>query len=91
MEIKDQLSEWVKGNPIHNTERNECCPDFSCCKPDLKADRETRERFYQAFQEKDHDTIMKMLTMFLGAAFAKAGVDQDVYIAGDETNKQRMN
>ena len=32
-----QLDEWVKGNPIHNNVDDECCPDFSCCRPELLA------------------------------------------------------
>ena len=26
---------WLIGFPIHNHIDNECCPDFSCCFPDL--------------------------------------------------------
>lgn len=29
-----QLKRWVAGESLHNTVRNECCPDFSCCQPD---------------------------------------------------------
>jgi len=32
MKKEEQLTEWVKGNSIHNKEQDECCPDFSCCK-----------------------------------------------------------
>ncbi len=31
----NQLEEWVKGISIHNTKDEECCPDFSCCKPEF--------------------------------------------------------
>jgi hypothetical protein len=27
--------EWVSGNVYHNEEDDECCPDFSCCYPQL--------------------------------------------------------
>lgn len=41
----EQLAEWVKGNSIHNPTRDECCPDFSCCKPALKWDEKERRVF----------------------------------------------
>jgi hypothetical protein len=30
-----QTEAWVEGFPFHNREDNECCPDFSCCRPDM--------------------------------------------------------
>ncbi len=30
-----QCLSWAKGEPYHNRIDNECCPDFSCCVPDL--------------------------------------------------------
>lgn len=73
-----QLDEWVKGNPIHNDTDDECCPDFSCCKPEMLAPLETRERFAQAEREGDDTTKTEMLGMFLGGAFS------GVYVAGLE-------
>lgn len=26
---------WAQGSPYHNVIDDECCPDFSCCHPDL--------------------------------------------------------
>lgn len=51
-----QLMEWVEGRPWHNPftpdgrygekpEDGECCPDFSCCVPDVLQPREKREEF----------------------------------------------
>jgi len=74
----DQLVEWLKGNPIHNDERGECCPDFSCCQPELLADQKTR----QAFTDADEELRMSMLGMFLGAAMTLAAAEKEVYIAG---------
>jgi len=31
MKPNEQLAKWVNGESIHNKERDECCPDFSCC------------------------------------------------------------
>lgn len=58
----EQLDEWVKGNPIHNKDRDECCPDFSCCEPDLLAPENVRI----AFRDADEATRTQMLSMFLG-------------------------
>ena len=30
-----QNEKWVNGISEHNIIDNECCPDFSCCEPDL--------------------------------------------------------
>ncbi len=85
MTVDEQLAEWLKGNPIHNDERDECCPDFSCCQPDLLADEKTR----QAFVDAREDQRTSMLGMFLGAMLEKDGKADDVYLAGfdspDET------
>lgn len=64
MTPEEQLKEWVKGNPIHNKERDECCPDFSCCTGKI-APVEERRRFVRAFQENNQEVIMDMLGMFL--------------------------
>ena len=77
--IEFQLAEWVKGNPIHNDERDECCPDFSCCEPELLAPKKTRE----AFQRADENGRMSMLMGFLGASLSHIGIDKDVYLVGD--------
>ena len=77
MTSERQLKLWVKGIAVHNPTRDECCPDFSCCQH-IMADRDVRERFCQAVQEDDEDTMHQMLGMFLGAAVAH----KNVYIAG---------
>lgn len=30
-----QCLSWTMGNSYHNRIDNECCPDFSCCNPEL--------------------------------------------------------
>ena len=30
-----QALQWALGHPFHNNIDNECCPDFSCCTPDI--------------------------------------------------------
>ena len=75
-----QLDEWVKGTPIHNIEREECTPDFSCCRgSEFMADEDVRKRFTQAYYDNDETVIHEMLMMFLG----KALEGENVYIAGE--------
>ena len=81
MKISDQLDEWVKGNPIHNDGRDECCPDFSCCNGGNMAPKNVRERFTKAYYDGNEELMNQMLMMFLGNAFA----DKNIYIAGDPT------
>jgi hypothetical protein len=38
---------WAMGKPTHNRIDNECCPDFSCCHPELfTEDRDKRWQTY---------------------------------------------
>ena len=76
--VEEQLAAWVKGNPTHNTIRDECCPDFSCCNPELLAPEEVRREFVEAGETKRHEMLMG----FLGAAFVAAGTRDKTYIAG---------
>ena len=78
MTADKQLAEWVKGNSIHNDTRDECCPDFSCCQPELLADEATRT----AFEAANDEDRMQFLGMFLGAGMAAMMPEKKVYIAG---------
>ncbi len=33
--VRAQTLKWAMGQPYHNRIDDECCPDFSCCQPDL--------------------------------------------------------
>ena len=79
MEVDEQLNEWVKGNSMHNYEKGECCPDFSCCE-DINTPLDVRERFAKAHYDGDDETCSMMLMMFLGELLK----GQNIYIAGDE-------
>ena len=73
--VKYQLSEWVAGRPWHNTVRDECCPDFSCCQPTLLVPVAARI----AFRDANREDRERMLFGFLSGA-----VDGlKVYVAGD--------
>lgn len=83
--IDEQLARWVVGEPVHNADRDECCPDFSCCQPELLAPRDLREKFANADREGDEKAKWAMLGMFLGAAMSKAAPGMNVHIAGEES------
>lgn len=75
----EQLNEWVKGNPVHNDERDECCPDFSCCMGNgYITEVSVRKEFAEAYKTGNDAKVHEMLMMFLGQAFPKS------YIAGGE-------
>ncbi len=82
MTSEEQLDRWVAGESVHNEERGECCPDFSCCEPSLLAPFATREAFARA----SDGERAGMLMGFLGAGMAILAPDKKVHIAGDPTN-----
>jgi hypothetical protein len=78
MTCAEQTALWVKGKPVHNPTRDECCPDFSCCEPKLLWPKEKRERFAAA----DERTRVGMMMGALGKMVEKRCPDKAVYIAG---------
>jgi len=82
---QSQLDYWAKGTSIHNIVDDECCPDFSCCSPDLQSDEQTRQLFKKACDQNDEDAKNAMLMGFLGACIAKASegkTDVKVHVSG---------
>jgi hypothetical protein len=79
MNNKEQMEKWArgelagKGKAAHVFRKvgrfpiEECCPDFSCCKPELLAPIRLREEFLKNPASRD-----KMLMGFLGAMLAAA-------------------
>lgn len=76
--IEHQLKEWLAGRPWHNTVSDECCPDFSCCAPQMLAPLATRK----AFVEASPDDRLKFLGGFLSAGIGEL-TDAKIYVAGD--------
>jgi hypothetical protein len=79
----EQLEKWVQGESVHNTERDECCPDFSCCQPELLAPKVTREAFAKAYREggADSQIVSEMLIGFLAGFTGK-----NVHVAGNQSD-----
>lgn len=80
----EQISDWLAGKPWHNHLRNECCPDFSCCKPELLAPLHERK----AFCRLDEDGRLAMLQVFLERALnlaaSESGKDAETCVIGIE-------
>lgn len=57
--VDEQGKAWVDGNPMHNTYRDECTPDFSCCNRDLFIkDRATRLAVHNAWAAENGKRLM---------------------------------
>lgn len=74
MTPEEQLDLWVAGKPVHNPDRDECCPDFSCCNPELLADLDTRTVFKAANQKKRENMLFEFLGKLLAANFTEGEV-----------------
>lgn len=81
---EEQLTLWVDGESVHKaTGRKppndyECCPDFSCCTPELVRPESERKAF-QAASEEERNC---MLTMYLGAMLKKMAPGKNIKIVG---------
>lgn len=94
---RDQLNKWVNGNSIHNKIDDECCPDFSCCRPDLLWNEEKRLLFKELVLKGDKDknaynTKIGMLMEALGNAISTYNPEKKVHITdGDISIKKDFN
>ena len=91
MTSEEQLALWVSGNSQHMGEKRgegQCCPDSSCCHPELLAPQEVREIFAGAWKNQNYQMTDRMLMEFLGKAFAQQG--ERVYIAGLEAHRREI-
>jgi hypothetical protein len=70
LSCEEQIRRWVAGESIHNTTRDECCPDFSCCNPSILTPLELRK----AFLEGDGQQRNRMLAGFLGGLLRSRGL-----------------
>lgn len=77
MTPSEQLQKWLDGESIHNKERDECCPDFSCCRSELLATKEIRQRFVFG----DDRIQQGLLGMFLARAIQTYKPKKKVHIS----------
>ena len=82
-EYEKQLKAWVEGKPYH---AKQCCPDFSCCEPELLADEGIRKTFYEVY--KSGGNTDPFMLMFLEAGIKllteQGKIKKKVYVAGFE-------
>jgi len=71
----EQMHRWCAGESVHNDTRDECCPDFSCCRPDLAWPMADRELF------RDREDLRSEMMM---GALGQLLEGQDVHIAGED-------
>lgn len=51
---------WVNGVCEHNTIDNECCPDFSCCVPELfEQDQSKRQQYLADYIRRHSRPLLK--------------------------------
>lgn len=77
-----QLSEWVKGNSLHNPITDECVPDFSCCNPHSKMDKDLRIKFSNAHKMGD----IKTTHAIMGMALAEITAGLNIRIIDENEN-----
>lgn len=80
----EQVKLWVEGKSVHGSgEYKECCPDFSCCRPELQAPKEDREKYAAAHFGGDEEARMGMLMDFFGR-FIDNEYGEKVHVAGSK-------
>ena len=79
MKADEQLEKWIAGESICPNANGECCPDFSCCTPEILAPLEVRQKFVAADDEKRYGFLLH----FLAALYAKEALDVKVRIFGE--------
>ena len=82
MKCIEQLNLWVDGKPVHNDERGECCPDFSCCNKEVVTPKEIKELFRDAYLRGNEELMYRLLGRFLTDAIGSLKSNKRVYIAG---------
>lgn len=80
--ITHQTKRWAQGVPLHNTVRDECCPDFSCCSGGAMMEDRTRQVLYEARLAGDNDTVQKICMMGLSGLLSD--INLNVHIAGED-------
>lgn len=76
----EQLDKWVEGESLCPNDRDECCPDFSCC-TDAETPREVKEAFRAAYLRRDHEMMERFCFGFLGGVMPEI-TDTKVYLTG---------
>lgn len=76
----EQLRLWVAGESVHVTVpgrkrgTTDCCPDFSCCQPELLQPVEMRRAFVNASEDDRHLFLLRFLRVLCNASGKKVHV-----------------
>lgn len=65
MNREQQINAWVDGKSIHNHDDGICCPDFSCCHPELMADKTERIRYKNSNLQQRAMMLCDFLAIFM--------------------------
>ena len=80
--VTHQVKRWYEGVPLHNTVRDECCPDFSCCNGGKIMPVEARQKLFDAHNSGDDETVLSICMMGLSGLCADTG--KNVHIISEE-------
>lgn len=78
--LEEQLNLWVAGESVHVTVSGrkrgttDCCPDFSCCQPELLQPVEVRQAFVNATEDDRHLFLLRFLRVLCDASGKKVHV-----------------
>lgn len=78
----EQIEKWAAGESIHNPDRNECCPDFSCCFPELKWTNSTREQYLHHARKNDRGRLRMLLVSSLKTL--ASSIDREVKVINSD-------
>lgn len=78
----EQLERWLAGESVHVDDV--CVPDFSCCTPELRADKATRQAYADAFRIGDNGTCLRLLCAFINAAAVHEGLNVRLHVNGGD-------
>ena len=84
LSIRRQLELWVKGESVHNDDRGECCPDFSCCNKEVDTPLAVKEIFFNAYHTDNEKVCHRLLMEFLSNALS----GESVHIAGLDASRR---
>jgi hypothetical protein len=88
MTYKEQLELWVKGESVHDTENDICCPDFSCCNKKINTPIEERLAFKKVYEFGDEKSVNTFLMGYLGQALASFEPEIKVHITDGSYNEK---
>ena len=75
---EEQLEYWLEGYSYCPSTNRECCPDFSCCNPELLAPADHR----RVFVEGNAEIREGMCMSYLGGLIATLPKPEKIHIAG---------